>query len=113
MVNILKSDDSIHQSWKECNNSSRFISKLLKAGITLPIKDSNTGHGSKFVEVYGKWFCEEYLEDYKFYKLAVSILKNIFLYIDTASGCTDIKVEDAINNALMILYDQPRFAKAY
>jgi len=74
----------------------------LKARITLPIKESNSGHGSKFVEVYGKWFCEEYLEDDKFYKLAVSILKNIFLYIDTT-----------INNALMILYDQPRFAKAY
>jgi len=113
MVNIFKSDDSIHQFWKECNNSRRFISKLLKAGVTLPIKESNTGHGSKFVEVYVRWFCEEYLEDDKFYKLAVSILKNIFLYIDTASGCTDIIVEDAINNALMILYDQPSFAKVY
>ncbi|XP_060859341.1 uncharacterized protein LOC132936603 [Metopolophium dirhodum] len=113
MVNILKSDDSIHQSWKECNNARRFISKLLKAGVTLPIKESNTGHGSKFVEVYVRWFCEEYLEDDKFYKLAVSILKNIFFYIDTASGFTDINIEDAINNALMILYDQPCFAKAY
>ncbi|XP_022166842.1 uncharacterized protein LOC111031273 [Myzus persicae] len=113
MVDILKSDDSIHQSWKECNNSHRFISKLLKAGVTLPIEESNTGHGSKFVEVYVRWFCEEYLQDDKFYKLAVSIFKNIFLYIDTASGCTDIKIEAAINNALMILYDQPCFAKAY
>ncbi|KAL4154549.1 hypothetical protein QTP88_000406 [Uroleucon formosanum] len=113
MVNILKSDDSIHQSWKECNNSQMFISNLLRAGITLPIRESNTGHGSKFAEVYVRWFCEEYLQDDTFYKLALSFFKNIFLYIDPASGCTDIKVVDAINNAFMILYDQPCFAKAY
>jgi len=113
MIRILKSDDSILQSWIECNDSKKFKSKLLQAGVTLPIEESNTVHCSKFVEIYVRWFCEEYLQGDKFYKLALSILKNISIHINTVGECTNTKVEMAINNALIILYHDPCFAKAY
>ncbi|XP_025205831.1 uncharacterized protein LOC112602113 [Melanaphis sacchari] len=113
MINIIKSDDSIFQSWNECNNLNKFKSKLLQAGVTLPIEESNTLHCSKFVEIYVRWFCEEYLQGEKFYKLALSILKNIILHINTVGECTDTKVETAINNVLIILYHDPCFAKVY
>jgi len=108
MINILKSDDSSLLSWEECNNFNKFKSKLLQVGLTLPIEKDNTVYGAKFIELYVRWFCEEYLRGDQFYKLAISILKNIVIHINTVD-----EVDMAIDNALIILYQDPCFAKVY
>ncbi|CAH1733270.1 unnamed protein product [Aphis gossypii] len=108
MINILKSDNSSLLSWEECNNFNKFKSKLLQVGLPLPIEKDNTMYGAKFIELYVRWFCEEYLRGDQFYKLAISILKNIVIQINTVD-----EVDMAIDNALIILYQDPCFAKVY
>lgn len=114
MVDILKSNDSNHQFWEKCNNSQKFLYKLSESGIKLPIEDENILAGSTLIKIYIKWFIDEFVKNNNFNNLAVSILKNIVLHLNTEDKCIKQKqVEVALNYALVIFYYHPEFSEIY